>query len=219
VLERTAFTLNTAQRGDALALLQSLSDGCTPLVFFDPQHRSVLDKLKFGNEGERQRGRARLPQMSDAFIDKCIIEGARALRPGGYFMLWADTYRLGEGYHLRIPRSLLQTVDIIAWDNMRPGNGKRSRHCGDYIVVLQKKPIRARATWSDHGIRSRWAEKVDRRLHPHIKPIGLIKRLIGAVTQPGDLIVDPAAGSFVVMHAAHELGRNFIGCDVMEGVS
>jgi site-specific DNA-methyltransferase (adenine-specific) len=219
MLERTAFTLNTAQRGDALTLLQSLSDGCPPLVFFDPQHRRVLDKLKFGNEGERQRGRARLPQMSDAFIDKCIIEGARALRPSGYFMLWADTYRLGEGYHLRIPRSLLQTVDIIAWDNMRPGNGKRSRHCGDYIVVLQKKPIQARATWSDHGIRSRWAEKVDRRLHPHIKPIGLIRRLIGAVTQPGDLIVDPAAGSFVVMHAAHELGRNFIGCDVMESVS
>ena len=26
----------------------------------------------------------------------------------------------------------------------------------------------------------------------------------------------PAAGSFTVMHAAHQLGRNFIGCDLME---
>jgi site-specific DNA-methyltransferase (adenine-specific) len=83
------------------------------------------------------------------------------------------------------------------------------------LLVLQKPPIRARATWRDHSIPSRWVEKVDRKLHPHIKPIGLIKRLIGAVTQPGDLAVDPAAGSFVVMHAAHQLGRNFVGCDLM----
>jgi len=39
-------------------------------------------------------------------------------------------------------------------------------------------------------------------------------RLIGAVAQPGDLVVDPAAGSFVVLHAARQLGRNFIGCDL-----
>ena len=58
------------------------------------------------------------------------------------------------------------------------------------------------------------AQKVDRKIHPHVKPIGLITRLIAAVTQPGDLVVDPAAGSFVVMRAAHQLGRDFIGCDL-----
>ena len=58
------------------------------------------------------------------------------------------------------------------------------------------------------------AGKVDRKLHPHIKPIGLIRELIGAVTRPGDLVVDPAAGSFVIMHAAHQLGRDFVGCDL-----
>src|SRR5262249_20571549 len=74
----------------------------------------------------------------------------------------------------------------------------------------------ARATWRDHAIRDHWSEQVDRSIHPHIKPIGLITRLIGAVTQPSDLVVDFAAGSFVVMHAARRLGRNFIGCDLME---
>ena len=62
---------------------------------------------------------------------------------------------------------------------------------------------------------NRWAEKVDRKIHPHIKPIGLIKRLIGSVTLPGDLVVDPAAGSFTVMRAAREIGRSFIGCDLI----
>jgi hypothetical protein len=51
-------------QGDALALLRSLPDGCTPLVFFDPQHRGVLDKLQYGNEGARQKGRFALPAMT-----------------------------------------------------------------------------------------------------------------------------------------------------------
>jgi hypothetical protein len=58
------------------------------------------------------------------------------------------------------------------------------------------------------------ARKVDRKTHPHRKPAGLIARLIGAITNPGDLVVDPAAGSFVVMHVANSLGRNFAGCDI-----
>jgi site-specific DNA-methyltransferase (adenine-specific) len=103
-------------------------------------------------------------------------------------------------------------VDLIAWDNLRMGMGYRTRRRGDYVLVLQKPPITA-TTWSDHGIASRWPEKVDRKIHPHVKPAGLIARLIGAVTQPGDLVVDPAAGSFVVMHVAMEMGRQFIGCD------
>src|SRR5258708_36906003 len=48
-----AFARNVAQRGDALELLRSLPDACAALAFFDPQHRGVLDKLAFGNEGAR----------------------------------------------------------------------------------------------------------------------------------------------------------------------
>ena len=55
------------------------------------------------------------------------------------------------------------------------------------------------------GVAEIGAEKVSRKIHPHAKPFELTKRVIGAVTKPGDLVVDPAAGSYVVMHAAHEL--------------
>jgi site-specific DNA-methyltransferase (adenine-specific) len=214
MLDRVGNVLNVAQRGDALLLLESLPDVCTPLVFFDPQHRSVLDKLQFGNEGERQRGRAKLPAMTEEYIDAVCFEIARVLQPSGYCMRWADTFTLCEGHHLRVASELLKVVDLIAWDSLRAGMGKRSRRRGDYLLVLQKPPIRAGATWRDHSIPSRWAEKVDRKLHPHVKPIALIERLIGATTQPGDLVVDPAAGSFGGMHAARQLGRNFIGCDL-----
>ena len=204
---------NVAQRGDALELLHSLPGSCTPLVFFDPQFRGVLDMLQYGNETSRQRGRAALPAMSDDYIDTVCREAARVLKPSGYLLRWTDTYHLVEADHLRIA-DVFKGVDLIAWDNLRIGNGYRSRRRGDYLLVLQKPPPKAKATWRDHGIPSRWPEKIDRKIHPHIKPIGLIARLIGAVTKPGDLIVDPAAGSFVVMRAAHQLGREFLGVDI-----
>jgi DNA methylase len=54
------------------------------------------------------------------------------------------------------------------------------------------------------------------KTHPHAKPAGLIARLIGAVTRPGDLVVDPAAGSFVVMRVANQMGRDFVGRDIAD---
>jgi site-specific DNA-methyltransferase (adenine-specific) len=204
---------NIAQGGDALALLQSMSDCCTPLVFFYPQHRDVLDKPQYGNEGARQKGRARLPAMTDSYIEACCRESARLLTPSGYLMYWLETYGLCQGHQLRIA-DVLQTVDLVTWHNLRIGNGYRSRRRGDYLVVLQKRPIKAKTTWRDRGIPSRWSEKVERAEHPHVKPIGLITRLIGAVTNPNNLVVDPAAGSFVVMRAANALGRDFVGCDI-----
>jgi site-specific DNA-methyltransferase (adenine-specific) len=212
-IEMTEFKRNEAQRGDALELLQSLPAGCTKLVFLDPQYRENLDRLKYGNEGSRQQERCLLPQMSPEFIDRCCREAVRVLVPSGYLMMWGDAFRVCEGSHLRF-RDVLECVDLLSWDSTKFGMGYRLRRRGEYLVILQKPPKKAKATWSDHGIPDRWAEKVDRKVHTHIKPIGLIKRLISAVTKPGDLVVDPAAGSFVVMHAAFELGREFVGCDI-----
>jgi site-specific DNA-methyltransferase (adenine-specific) len=215
MLNRAAiFTPNIAQRGDGLELLRSLPDGCAPLGFFDPQFRELLDRQKYGNEGERQNKRARLPAMSADYIDAVTIAFACVLKPSGYLMQWTDKYCLCEGHHLGIPSGILKIVDLIATDNARIGQGYRSRYRGDFLLVMQKPPIRARATWPDRGIPDRWVEAIDRKTHPHMKPIGLIKRLITAVTQPGDTVIDPAAGSFVVLRAALELGRNFIGCDI-----
>jgi hypothetical protein len=50
------------QRGDALDLVQTLPESRTPLSIFDPQHRSVLNRQKYGNEGRgRQKARIALP--------------------------------------------------------------------------------------------------------------------------------------------------------------
>jgi site-specific DNA-methyltransferase (adenine-specific) len=35
-----------------------------------------------------------------------------------------------------------------------------------------------------------------------------------ATTNEGDLIIDPPAGSFIVLEVCQELNRNFLGCDL-----
>lgn len=109
---------------------------------------------------------------------------------------------------------MLPCVDLISWNSEKRGQGYRARRCGGYLIILQKRPLRARATWFDHGIPDHWSEQVDRKIHPHIKPTELLSRLIASVTKPGDLVVDPAAGSFCILEICQLLSRRFIGCDI-----
>lgn len=110
----------------------------------------------------------------------------------------------------------LRAVDLITWDKGRIGMGWRTRHQAEYVVVLQREPLHAARTWRDHAIPDVWEEKVSKR-HPHSKPVGLQERLIRAVTQPGELVVDPAAGGYSVLEACVRCDRNFCGCDVEFG--
>ena len=62
-----------------------------------------------------------------------------------------------------------------------------------------------------------WEENVlppNKRKHPHQKPRELIKALIEATTEKGELIIDPCAGSFIVLEVCQELKREFCGVDL-----
>ena len=50
--------------------------------------------------------------------------------------------------------------------------------------------------------------------HPTQKPLDLMRYLVSTYSQPGDLILDPFAGSGTTLVAAQQLGRNFLGCDI-----
>ena len=52
------------------------------------------------------------------------------------------------------------------------------------------------------------------KVHPTQKPVSVLKRLISIFTEPGDVVIDPCAGSGSTLRAAHELGRNSYGFEV-----
>lgn len=210
----TSWKTNHCHRADGLCLLRAIDSNTVPVVFLDPQYRGVLDWLSLGNEGARESERVDLPQMSDGTIAEFIMETGRVLVPSGHLFLWVDKFHLCNNFSVWLDGSGLRIVDMITWDKGKNGMGYRTRRRSEYLVVAQKEPAKVKGVWQVHDIPDVWPEKVIRKRHPHMKPIGLMVHLIEAVTGKGDLVVDPAAGSFVVFEACMQTGRVFLGCDI-----
>lgn len=199
---------------NGIRLLAGINNNVITAAFFDPQYRGIMEKMKYGNEGQRQKERAVLQQMSDETIKVFIDEINRALAPSGHLFLWIDKFHLCEGTAHWTKDTSLSIVDLITWDKGKIGMGYRTRRKSEYILILQKAPNKAKGHWTRHDIPDVWTEKIAEKKHPHQKPLTLQKNLIEAVSSDGDYIVDPCAGSYSVMEACKELNRNFIGCDL-----
>ena len=213
---RPPLELNVRHRMDGLDLMGTLADDSVPAVFFDPQYRGVLDKLAYGNEGKaRGRAKASLVQMTEPVILQFLSEIARVLRPSGHLFLWTDKFHLCSGCTSWFTQLPLDVVDLVTWDKGRIGMGYRTRRRPEYLLVVQKSPCRVDAGWERRAVSDFWSERLTGvRRHAHQKPVGLQAALIEAVTEPGDLVVDPAAGSFSVMESALSVERNFMGGDL-----
>lgn len=57
----------------------------------------------------------------------------------------------------------------------------------------------------------------DGKLHPTQKPASLMRWVLDQYTKPGDLVFDPYMGSGPVAQAAYDLGRRYIGVELVEG--
>ena len=58
------------------------------------------------------------------------------------------------------------------------------------------------------------SSKIYPKIHPTQKPVSVLKRLIEIFTDPGDVVIDPCAGSASTLRAAAELGRSSYGFEV-----
>lgn len=52
------------------------------------------------------------------------------------------------------------------------------------------------------------------KIHPAQKPVNVLKQLIEIFTDPGDVVIDPCAGSGTTLRAARELGRSAFGFEI-----
>ena len=84
----------------------------------------------------------------------------------------------------------------------RTNNGKR------YYIDPDGK--RADNVWNI-TLSSRSTERVG---YPTQKPLALLRRIIEASSNPGDVVLDPFCGCGTTVHAAQELGRQWAGVDI-----
>lgn len=218
--------INKPNKMDGLKLLSWIEKDSISCCFFDPQYRQVLDKLSYGNEGSRQKVRAQLEQMPTETIVSFLCGITDALKPSGHLFMWVDKFILCEGMHNELfkevnisKKPIMNLVDMITWKKGLIANGYRSRRKSEHLLVYQKSP-KTTKNWNDGGtaIPDAWDESIPnprtKGKHPHRKPLKLMERLIDAVTDEGELVLDPCAGSFLSLLAANNTNRNFIGCDL-----
>ena len=97
------------------------------------------------------------------------------------------------------------------WDKQRMGMGYNGRNRYDQILFLSKG---ARRMPRDLSIPDVLAHKIHpkKRIHPAEKPVELIKDLIRFCSEPGEVVLDPFAGSMVTAaaRAGLETGRHTV---------
>jgi site-specific DNA-methyltransferase (adenine-specific) len=101
--------------------------------------------------------------------------------------------------------------DMVEWDDNYQKKVK-CKYCGksNRYEILHEK---------DKQMRSVWAINTPKRIektfgkHPTQKSLEVLKRIVIASTNKGDLILDPFTGSSTTGLAAYLFGRKFIGID------
>ena len=93
----------------------------------------------------------------------------------------------------------------------------------EFAVVLYRDKLPKFNNTDEYGERhmifnwfewSRDSKKEYPKIHPTQKPVKVLKRLIEIFTDPGDVVIDPCAGSGSTLQAAWELGRAAYGFEV-----
>jgi len=101
---------------------------------------------------------------------------------------------------------------MVNWRNNYTKQAKCS-HCNQKYryEVLHEKGKQMRSVW---GISA--PQQIEKKFgqHPTQKPEELLKRVVLASTNRGDLILDPFTGSSTTGLIAYLYGRNFIGIDI-----
>ena len=127
---------------------------------------------------------------------RCVLFGANhyadRLPPSGSWVVWDKldglrTNKREQGFNDGADAEL-------AWTNLS-GTVRTFRHM--WNGVLRKSEI----GW---------------HVHPTQKPVALMRWIVDRWTEPGDLVLDPYMGSGPVAQACHELGRRYIGVELVE---
>jgi site-specific DNA-methyltransferase (adenine-specific) len=196
----------TLYQGDCRVILPTLNPSDVGLVLTDPPYGINLDTANH----HRQRGALAMAN------DYALVHGdAEPFEPS--HLLRFPRLLLFGGNHFaeRLPAS----PSWLIWDKVANLRSDRPLGFNDNAD--------AELIWTNLGgpvriLRHQWiglmkgTERGEARVHPTQKPVALIRWLIEMFSRPGDLILDPYAGSGTTLRAALDTGRRAIGIEIEE---
>nr|WP_246386167.1 DNA methyltransferase [Armatimonas rosea] len=97
---------------------------------------------------------------------------------------------------------------LIHW----PKNGGFPRRRAQEPFQPTERVVTVGDVWTDIDRINQSAK--ERLGYPTQKPLALLRRIIEASSNPGDVVLDCYCGCGTTVHAAHELGRRWVGIDI-----
>jgi ParB-like chromosome segregation protein Spo0J len=192
----TVQTIGTASLrcGSLLEALADVPDGSVDLMFTDPP---------YNQEG--------LPLFADL-----SLLASRILKDDGVLVVYAGKFHLpmvmaSLGLHLDW-HWLISLVHAYGGDTCINSRFINCRFRP--LLMYTKRGCRRRERWLEDIVRGEGREKDS---HAWQQGEAEAAYLIGKLTDPGELVVDPFLGSGTTAAAAVKLGRRFIGCDINPG--
>ncbi len=134
------------------------------------------------------------------------------IRDGGHLLSFID-WRQWPNLVGAVESVNLRVNGMIVWDKQSfgMGHGFRNQH---ELILHASKGVGIMADLGTPNVLS--FRRDSNTNHPSLKPVELCKRLVAAVTSPGDLVLDPFMGSGPVARACLDLGRRYVGIEIVE---
>lgn len=110
------------------------------------------------------------------------------------------------GKHWQMVPEKLEELDLngeIHWS--KNGNPRRK------VYLAEKKMLPLTDYWEQY--RDAHHQSIKITGYPTEKNIDMLRMIVSASSDPGDLVMDPFSGSGTTLHAARDLGRKWIGVD------
>lgn len=120
-------------------------------------------------------------------------------------------YTKSDNYIFNRLRGPVTPAMAAKYRHTRPDGTRFMRSYGKEYDLQGGKPIGS--VWDIPAVAATSKERVG---YPTQKPQALLKRIIEASSNPGDLVLDPFCGAGTTLAAANRLDRRWIGCDAGE---
>lgn len=227
-------------KADCIDFLNRLADasphGCVDMIFADPPYflsnggiSCQSGKMVSVNKGVWDKSRG--PDQNHEFNRKWLSACQRVLKPNG--TIWVSgTAHVIYSIGFAMQQLGYKILNDITWVKPNPPPNLSCRyftHAAETLIWAAKNPAskhlfhyqKMREVAGGKQMRSVWERiyppntpEKEFGKHPTQKPVELLKRILLANSNPGDLILDPFVGSGTTGVAALQMGRRFIGLDL-----
>lgn len=212
----------TLYHGDCRELLAGMDASSVDCVITDPPYSEATHKNARSNSSSaKARSNRVLHGIRRDFgsieaddLRSILAQCGRASR--GWVVATLD-YHHAFTYEANPPEGL-RLMRLGVWlktDPMPQISGDRPAPGWESIAYMHRAD--RRSVWNGGGKHGNWhGPKEQKGDHPTAKPLPMVSNWVRLFTNPGDLILDPFAGSGTTLKAAKSEGRKAIGVELDE---